>query len=172
MDLRTFQFAGGLHFRGRSALSVRGSGPPWSRFEPERHPRLAWTLLLRLVERGAIQGQPPAMSQEDDRVTARITTSRESHEAGPSRQGKPPCQFRDLRDGPAIRCRVRQEKDAAAQPEVALLSTDPPLKGLDVVEARFGLDEGPEIRTCDHDVGATEVALDGDRDLGAPTERW
>ena len=123
------------------------------------------------MERGANQRQWPAISQEDDRVTARITTSRESQETGPSGQRKPPRQFRDLRDGPAIRCRVREKKDAAAQPEVALLSTDPPLKGLDVVEAGFGLDEGAEIGTCDHDVGATEVALDGDRDLGAPAER-
>jgi hypothetical protein len=111
------------------------------------------------------------LSEEDDRITARITTSCEGHEASPSRQWEPPHQLRDLPDGPAIRRRVREEEDDALESEVALLSTDPPLKGLDVAKARFGLDEGAEIRTCDHDVGAAEVALDGDSDLRAPAER-
>jgi hypothetical protein len=109
-------------------------------------------------------------SKEDDRVAAGVSTRGKGLQAHPSRHGESPREFGDLRDRPMVSGSVRKQEDNAVEPEVALFRADPSLKSLDVIEARLRLDESAESRTRDHDVGATEVACNGDRDLGAPME--
>ena len=84
----------------------------------------------------------------------------------------PPSKFRDRGDRPSVRGCVGQQQDHPLESKVALFGGDPPFERLNVVEPGLGFTQDAEHRARDHEVGASQIARNGDRDLRAPAKAF
>lgn len=108
--------------------------------------------------------------QDDEGVTTRITAAREGSQAGTCTDREPPPQLRHARDHGAVVTRVRHEQDDPRDAEVALLPGNAAFECLDVIEMRFGFDDGLELRAIHERVGTATVALDRHRHFRPPAK--
>ena len=116
-------------------------------------------------------GAPGALRLEDHQaVAARIESATERGQTVAGVDGELASELRDLVDDHPIVTGVRHEQDRALRVEVALLPTESPLRGLDVVEPSLRFDDRIEVDSKRDAVGASAIAGDGHGDLRPPPD--
>ena len=117
---------------------------------------------------GRDHGRSP--SEKHDRIASRVASFPQGVQARPRRDREPSSEFWDPGHRSPIDGGISQQQDHPVETQIALLCSDSPLEGLDIRQSGLGLDQYPECRTIDDDVGAAEVTGDGDRDFRAPSK--
>jgi hypothetical protein len=127
-------------------------------------------MLARWPSCGHVGGHARTL-EDDEAVATGILAAAEGGEAVPRVDRELAAEIGDLVDDRPVVARVGHEEDRPLRSEVALLGTQPPLDGLNVIEAGFGFDDGLERSRVGHRIGAAQDTWERHGHLGPPPNR-